>query len=106
MSLHSLGAWAVVVHGHPPLLCPGTGWVLCWAPGPAAGSLGLTTAPLPVPLCCWGQGGGEIRSEVEFGKKGGVEQRCFSGVVLLLSDLIGNKIKVFPQVLAMTVIAE
>jgi len=31
----------------------------------------------PVPLCLLGGGGREFESEVQPGKKGGVEERCF-----------------------------
>ena len=36
----------------------------------------LTATPIPHPLCCSGEGGREVRSEVEPEKKDGVGGRC------------------------------
>lgn len=61
----------------------------------------LTTTSIPVPLHCLGEGGREVVSEVESGKKGEVGRRCFHIWVYFsksFSDLIGSKLTSFPWI--------
>jgi len=73
---------------------------------------GLTATPVACSPVLLREGGGEIGSEVEPGKKGGVGGKCLEiwfYFLLSYSSLIGNKLNYFPQVKAVftiTIIGE